>query len=84
MITLAWIAAAAWCARTKFRVLSGYVPFPRWSLRIEFHLMDGPGTVSLFVNLGNDRENPVVPDVNRGFTDIGRWRTVAHRVNTKS
>jgi len=35
--------------------------FSRWSLRIEFHLMDEPGTVSLFVNLGNDREKPTVP-----------------------
>jgi len=34
--------------------------FSRWSLRIEFHLMDEPGTVSLFVNLGTDRERPTV------------------------
>ena len=34
--------------------------FSRWSLRIEFHLMDESGTVSLFVNLGNCREKPIV------------------------
>ena len=34
--------------------------FCRWSLRIEFHLMDEPGTVSLFVNLGTNRDRPTV------------------------
>jgi hypothetical protein len=34
--------------------------FSRWSLRIEFHLMDERGTVSLFLNLGTDRERPTV------------------------
>lgn len=34
--------------------------FSRWSLRIEFFLMDEPGVVSLFVNLGSNREKPSV------------------------
>ena len=34
--------------------------FSRWSLRIEFHMMDELGTVSLFVNLGSNRERPTV------------------------
>ena len=34
--------------------------FSRWSLRIEFHLMDELGTVSLFLNLGTNRERPTV------------------------
>ena len=34
--------------------------FSRWSLRIEFHLMDEPGIVSLFLNLGSNREKPTI------------------------
>src|SRR6185369_17784750 len=34
--------------------------FSRWSLRIEFHMMDELGTVSLFVNLGTNRDRPTV------------------------
>jgi len=34
--------------------------FSRWSLRIEFQFMDEPGTVSLFINLGANRERPTI------------------------
>ena len=34
--------------------------FSRWSLRMEFHLMDEPGIVSLFLNLGSNRDRPTV------------------------
>ncbi len=43
------------------------IAYGRWSLRIEFHTMDEPGTVSLFLNLGTVRKNPKVPGRKSNF-----------------
>lgn len=44
--------------------------FRRWSLRLEFSLMTGDGTVSMFLNMGND---PATPEIGRRSRFYMAW-----------